>query len=193
MVRSKETVTGPAGAVRPAPLCYDVVRGRLDAWLRRRPDGRLGAYRHLLLLLPDIFAFVLRLATDRRVGLVTRLKLWGLLAYMASPVDVNLDAVLPFGPLDDLALALVVLDSVWRETPDHILLELWPGDPIVLDRLRGLTAALRRLRGPRPRAVTGYRRASLAEGSRRTTGRRRGIGARSRGRQADRASPLPRG
>ncbi len=125
---------------------YDSLRARIDSWLRRHAGPRYEAYRQALFLVPDIFALVFRLARDRRVRLLDRLKLWGLVAYILAPVDLNIDFILPLGPLDDLTLAIVVLDSVFAGTPDYILREHWSGNGDAIDVLRGLTGALRRIR-----------------------------------------------
>ncbi len=125
---------------------YDRLRSAIDGWLESHTGPSYWAYRQVLFLLPDVFALVLRLARDPRVSFVNRLKLWGLTVYILSPVDINLDFVLPLGPLDDLALTLLVLDSVLTETPDHVIQENWPGDKRVVPRLRAVTRALRALR-----------------------------------------------
>jgi len=144
---------------------YEAMRGRIGDWLRRHTGPRYEVLRQVLFLVPDVFTLVFRLARDSRVSLANRLKLWGLMVYILSPIDVNIDFILPFGPLDDLALALVVLDSVLRETPDDILQDNWPGDEDAIDKLRGLTSILWAIKRP-------HGRGSRRDGSRRNGSRR---------------------
>jgi uncharacterized membrane protein YkvA (DUF1232 family) len=149
--RGRRTVD--LGDVPVSARYYDSLRLNLSEWLRERTGPRYDPIRQLLLLVPDVFALVFRLVRDPRVSLTNRLKLLGLMIYIVSPIDLNLDFILPFGPLDDLALALVVLDSVLRQTPDHVLEDNWPGDEDALDKLRGLTGLLWAIKKPpsRPR------------------------------------------
>lgn len=130
---------------------YDSLRGRVDAWLTQHVGTRYEPFRQALFFVPDVFALVFRLAQDRRVRLIDRLKLWGLAVYILSPVDINLDFILPLGPLDDLALSLFVLNSALSSIPDDLLREHWPGDGDAIDVLRGLTKLLWSFRRPRSR------------------------------------------
>lgn len=131
---------------------YDRLRSAIDGWIDRHTGPGYETLRQILFLIPDVFVLSLRLAQDGRVSLVNRLKLWGLAVYILAPVDINLDFILPFGPLDDLTLALIVLNSVMRDTPRHILQEHWPGDEKVMDKLEALTGAVRAFRGGRRRS-----------------------------------------
>jgi len=141
----REKGTSPAGYWAGY---YETLRARVDGWLSRHAGPRFRNYRRVLFLVPDVFVLVFRLARDRRVSFLNRLRLWGLLLYILSPVDINLDFILPFGPLDDLALSLVVLNEVLESTPDYLLREHWPGEGDAIDVLKGLTRILRRLKAP---------------------------------------------
>ena len=54
-------------------------------WLVKPDEQRL---RESLRLLPDVIRLLSRLARDRTVPLAARVWLWGLLAYLAMPIDV---------------------------------------------------------------------------------------------------------
>lgn len=136
----------------PTQRYYETLRDTVDKWLSRHTGSRHQAFRSILLLVPDVFTLVLRLAQDSRVPFLSRLKLWGLAVYILSPVDINLDFIFPLGPLDDLALSVLVLESVLRDTPEYLLQEHWPGSEETLDQLRGLTSAFRSVRNSRGRA-----------------------------------------
>jgi len=124
----------------------------VDEWLSRHTGSRHQVFRSILFLVPDVFTLALRLAQDSRVPFLSRLKLWGLAVYILSPWDINLDFLFPLGPLDDLALSVLVLESVLRDTPEYLLQEHWPGSGETLDQLRGLTSTFRAVRTSRGRA-----------------------------------------
>ncbi|SFP30602.1 Uncharacterized membrane protein YkvA, DUF1232 family [Geodermatophilus dictyosporus] len=119
-------------------LCWAVLVAVL--WWRRPEETRL---RDLLRLLPDVLRLVRRLAGDRTLPRGVRVRLWLLLAYLASPVDLVPDVVPVLGYADDAVVTVLVLRSVVRRAGPEALSRHWPGTP------EGLTA-LRRAAGLPP-------------------------------------------
>ena len=119
-------------------LCWAVLVAVL--WWRRPEETRL---RDLLRLLPDVLRLVRRLAGDRSLPRGVRVRLWLLLAYLASPVDLVPDVVPVLGYADDAVVTVLVLRSVVRRAGSEALSRHWPGAP------EGL-AALRRAAGLPP-------------------------------------------
>lgn len=133
---------------------YERTRARVDRWLSGHAGPRYAELRRFLFIIPDALTLVLRLAVDPRVGWWNRLKLWGTALYILAPIDVNLDFILPFGLLDDLALALAALESVLFAVPRRVLEDNWPGERDALTEIGGLVkglSSLRRLRRGRVR------------------------------------------
>jgi uncharacterized membrane protein YkvA (DUF1232 family) len=96
-----------------------VVGGLLVLWLlllallwRARPDELTarGARR----LLPDVLRLVRRLAADRSLPRAVRVRLWLLLAYLLSPIDLVPDFVPVLGYADDVVVVAWALRSVMR-------------------------------------------------------------------------------
>ena len=110
---------------------------------RARPDD-LGI-REALRLLPDVVRLVRRLAADRSLPRGVRLRLWALLAYLLSPVDLVPDFVPVLGYADDVVVVAVALRSVVLRSGPEALDRHWPGQPAGLD-------VVRRLAGISPRA-----------------------------------------
>ena len=108
-----------------------------------RPD-QVGI-REALRLLPDVVRLVRRLAADRSLPRGVRLRLWALLAYLLSPVDLVPDFVPVLGYADDVVVVAVALRSVVRRAGAEALDRHWPGQPAGLQ-------VLRRLAGISPRA-----------------------------------------
>ena len=65
-------------------------------------------------------ALVRRMATDPRMPLRWRIALWGLLAYLASPIDLIPDFIPVLGQLDDLLIAGLVLRGAMRAAPPEL-------------------------------------------------------------------------
>jgi uncharacterized membrane protein YkvA (DUF1232 family) len=97
--------------------------------------------REALRLLPDVLRLVRRLAADRSLPTSVRLRLWLLLGYLLSPVDLVPDVLPVVGYADDAVLVAWVLRSVVRRAGDAALARHWPGSPAglaVVRRLAGL-------------------------------------------------------
>lgn len=90
-----------------------------------------------LRLLPDLLRLVARLARDRGLPRGVRLRLWALLAYLASPLDLVPDVVPVLGYADDAVLVVLVLRTVVRRAGPAAVRRHWPGTP------DGLAAVLR--------------------------------------------------
>ena len=110
-----------------------VVGGLLLLWLllvavlwRARPD-ELSA-REALRLLPDVVRLVRRLAADRALPRGVRVRLWLLLAYLLSPIDLVPDFVPVIGYADDVVVVAWALRSVVRRAGPDALDRHWPGD-----------------------------------------------------------------
>jgi uncharacterized membrane protein YkvA (DUF1232 family) len=96
-----------------------------------------------LRLLPDLLRLVARLARDRGLPLGVRLRVWGLLGYLAFPIDLVPDVVPVVGYADDAVLVVLVLRSVVRRAGPGAVERHWPGSP------DGLAAVLRLAGWPR--------------------------------------------
>lgn len=122
-----------------------MVAGLLLTWLvfivflaLARPDT--GTIRSALRLLPDTVRLVRRLATDRDLPWGTRLPLWLLIGYLASPIDLVPDFIPVLGYADDIIIVAVILRRLARRAGRDKLAQHWPGDP---DGLRSLISVLR--------------------------------------------------
>lgn len=96
--------------------------------------------RQMSRLLPDTIRLVHRLATDRTIPRSARLPVWGLLAYLATPIDLVPDFIPVIGYADDAILVAFVLRRLIRRAGPTKVFEHWPGDP---EGLSGLLRALR--------------------------------------------------
>jgi uncharacterized membrane protein YkvA (DUF1232 family) len=135
------------GGVDWVGVVVAVVGGVVLLWLllvlllwRARPD-ELGA-REALRLLPDVVRLVRRLAADPALPRGVRIRLWLLLAYLLSPVDLVPDFLPVIGYADDVVVVAWALRAVVRRAGGDALERNWPGTPAGL-------AAVTRLAGSR--------------------------------------------
>jgi uncharacterized membrane protein YkvA (DUF1232 family) len=115
--------------------------GLVLLWRTRPPDLTV---REALRLLPDLVRLVRRLAADGSLPRGVRIRLWLLLGYLLSPVDLVPDFVPVLGYADDVVVVALALRSVARTAGAGALTRAWPGGPAglaVVLRLAGLGAA----------------------------------------------------
>ncbi len=107
---------------------YDRLRARIVRTLERRA-GKLGpGVAATLLLVPDVFILILRLAIDQEVPKSTRALLASTLAYFVLPIDLMSEAVFgPAGYLDDLVIALAVLAQSFGKELEPYAEKHWSG------------------------------------------------------------------
>lgn len=128
---------------------YKRFRARLDAWLESDRGRR---YRHAryLILAPDLFHLLVRLALDGRVPGRERALLVAAVAYVVSPADFLPELVLgPVAFADDLVLMALVVNRVLKKVPREVVLEHWSGRQDLLDAVQGILEAADRIVGGR--------------------------------------------
>jgi uncharacterized membrane protein YkvA (DUF1232 family) len=57
--------------------------------------------------------------------------------WVASPIDLLPEFLPVIGPLDDVVVVALALRYAARQVPRQVLLDAWPGDPRLLERLLG--------------------------------------------------------
>ena len=123
-----------------------VLGGLVLLWLllvlllwQARPDepGAPEALR----LLPDVVRLVRRLAADPDLPRGIRVRLWALLVYLLSPVDLVPDFLPVIGYADDVVVVAWALRSVVRHAGTAALERHWPGTPAGLAVVTRLTGA----------------------------------------------------
>jgi uncharacterized membrane protein YkvA (DUF1232 family) len=113
----------------------------LAALLIARPRGV--DLREAARLVPDVARLVSRLARDRRVAVGLRVRLWLLLGYLLSPIDLVPDMLPVIGWADDVIIVLLVLRTVVRRSGPDVLARHWPGTPAGLAALSRMCGGAR--------------------------------------------------
>jgi uncharacterized membrane protein YkvA (DUF1232 family) len=131
----------------PWAVVVGVVLGLVFLWLClvvlllvTRPADT--SVRELLRLLPDTVRLISRLARDSSLPVGVRVRLWLLLAYLLSPIDLVPDFIPVVGYADDAIVVALVLRSVVRRAGAAAVERHWPGTPeglATVQRLAGIT------------------------------------------------------
>jgi uncharacterized membrane protein YkvA (DUF1232 family) len=101
---------------------------------RRLPPGTL---RELARFLPACVTAIRRLRGDPRVPRRAKVAVVVAGLWVASPIDLLPEFLPVIGPLDDVVVVALALRYAARQVPRQVLLDAWPGDPRLLERLLG--------------------------------------------------------
>lgn len=104
------------------------LRARIDNWAKKQPKA-VGAAIGLVLLAPDLFLLLARLAVDPEVPAGYKVKLVAVIAYFVSPFDLIPEAFVgPIGYADDVVLIALTLNDLLNQIDQSIVLKHWEGD-----------------------------------------------------------------
>jgi uncharacterized membrane protein YkvA (DUF1232 family) len=103
----------------------------------RLPAGLL---KDLVGFLPACVTLARRLRTDPRVPFKAKAAVVLAGLWVLSPIDLLPEFLPVIGPLDDVVVVALALKYAGRRVPRQVLLEAWPGEPRLLERLMGTPA-----------------------------------------------------
>lgn len=101
---------------------------------RRLPPG---VAKDLAAFLPDCVTTMRALRRDPRVPRRAKIALLIAVLWVLSPIDLIPEFLPVIGPLDDVIAVALLLRYAGRTVPRQVLLDAWPGDPYLLERLLG--------------------------------------------------------
>jgi uncharacterized membrane protein YkvA (DUF1232 family) len=103
---------------------------------RRLPPGPL---RELARFIPACVTAIGRLRSDPRVPRRAKVAVALAALWVASPIDLLPEFLPVIGPLDDVVVVALALRYAGRQVPRQVLLDAWPGETRLLERLLGPT------------------------------------------------------
>ena len=104
---------------------------------RRLPPG---VAKDLAGFLPDCVTAMRVLRRDPRVPRRAKIAVVIAMLWVLSPIDLIPEFLPVIGPLDDIIAVALLLRYAGRTVPRQILLDAWPGDPHMIERLLGPAA-----------------------------------------------------
>lgn len=84
------------------------------------------------MIVPDIVVMLWRLLRDKRVNIKVKMMVAGIIAYLASPIDILPDFIPLVGKVDDVAIAFFGLNAIINEVPEEIILQSWQGEENII-------------------------------------------------------------
>lgn len=96
-----------------------------------------GVARDLARFLPDCVTTARRLRRDPRVPRRAKVAVAIAAVWVLSPIDLIPEFLPVIGPLDDVVVVALVLRYAARSVPREVLMEAWPGNPALMERLLG--------------------------------------------------------
>lgn len=109
----------------------------------RLPDGLL---KQVVEFLPACVTTARRLRTHPDVPRRAKVALLVAIIWVVSPIDLLPEFLPVIGPLDDVVAVILLLRYAARSIPRSTLLEAWPGEPRLLEKLLGPNQPVRTIR-----------------------------------------------
>jgi uncharacterized membrane protein YkvA (DUF1232 family) len=106
----------------------------LIALARRLPPG---VAKDLAGFIPDCVTTARVLRRDPRVPRRAKIAVVVALLWVLSPIDLIPEFLPVIGPLDDVIVVALLLRYAGRTVPRQVLLDAWPGDSRMIERLLG--------------------------------------------------------
>lgn len=100
----------------------------------RLPDGLL---RQIAEFLPACVTTARSLRHHPEVPRSAKVALLVAIVWVLSPIDLLPEFLPVIGPLDDVVAVILLLRFAARRVPRQVLLDAWPTDPRLLERLLG--------------------------------------------------------
>lgn len=101
---------------------------------RRLPPGTL---KELAGFLPNCVTMIRRLRKHPEVPRRAKVALAFAGLWVLSPIDLIPEFLPVIGPLDDVVVFALALRYAARRVPREVILDAWPGDPAVIQRVLG--------------------------------------------------------
>ena len=96
-----------------------------------------GVAKDLAAFLPDCVTTARVLRRDPRVPRRAKVAVLVAMLWVLSPIDLIPEFLPVIGPLDDVIAVALLLRYAGRSVPRQVLLDAWPGDPRLMERLLG--------------------------------------------------------
>ncbi|MFC1569895.1 YkvA family protein [bacterium] len=118
---------------------YQRIRKRIHSWANTK-QGKQFQWIEIILIAPDLFYLIIRLAADPEVPVSVKSKLTIATLYIMHPVDLIPELIIGYaGFLDDVVLSAYVLYGIFHDIPSSVIEKYWSGQSEVLIVIKRIT------------------------------------------------------
>lgn len=139
MTDTNEYLKKPLPSQQEQEDFYQKLRGKIQDWLDKRPNsiGKVGQY---VLFAPDFFHLLTRLMLDGRIDAKSKAAVGAGILYFIAPIDFLPEILVgPGGFLDDVVVAVFIINTLLNKFPTEVIEEHWAGDKALLTVVRGIS------------------------------------------------------
>lgn len=112
---------------------YKKLRSKIQGFIEKHPNSK---YINYLVAAPDLFHLLCRLLADGRVPLKNKLYIAATILYFISPIDIIPDAIPGLGVVDDVIIAVNVINLLLKSVDKEVILEHWAGEADVFEQIQ---------------------------------------------------------
>lgn len=118
---------------------YQKLRGKIQHWLDKRPNG-VGKAGQYVLFAPDFFHLLTRLMLDGRIDTKSKSSIGAGILYFIAPVDFLPEILVgPGGFLDDVVVAVFIINTLLNKFPAEVIEEHWAGNKELLSVVKSIS------------------------------------------------------
>lgn len=129
---------------------YKKLRVRVQNWLENK-NPKLDSAGQFILFAPDLFHLLTRLLLDSRIDKKSKAYVGAGVLYFMAPIDFLPEILVgPGGYLDDVIVAMYVLNTILNRFPKEVVTEHWAGDEDLLKVLQKLAGSGNKLAAQLP-------------------------------------------
>lgn len=126
---------------------YQRLRLKMKEWLQSE-EGRTNQWAEYIMLAPDFFHLLCKLAVDKDVLINDKAKLAAAIVYFLSPLDIIPELLIgPLGYADDIAVAAYVLNQMVNNSDPEIVKKHWAGEGAVLELIQRILGSADQMLG----------------------------------------------
>ncbi len=111
---------------------YQKLRSKVQKWADGK-SGLVGTVSGYVLFAPDLFHLLTRMMLDNRIDSKSKAAVGAGIMYFIAPIDFLPEILVgPGGFLDDVVVAVFVINTILNKFPAEVITEHWTGDEDLL-------------------------------------------------------------
>ncbi|WKA57110.1 DUF1232 domain-containing protein [Planococcus shenhongbingii] len=136
---TNEYLKKPLPSIEEQQDFYKKLRSKIQKWLDNKP-GAVGKVGQYVLFAPDLFHLLAKLMLDSRIDAKSKGAVGAGILYFIAPMDFLPEILIgPGGFLDDVVVAVFVINTLLNKFPIEVIEEHWAGDVELLSVVRGIS------------------------------------------------------